>query len=170
MWVLANSLRLLDLSANRLASLPNHIKLLRSTTYFVMTKNEMVLSTFHPQQPEILLPQPKPSFVSFRTDWWVLDIREMVTGWKIQEMLSDLRSFLLHIISSITSRNLLRVLLLSGFVQSFNEVASCLPSQVSLMIRECKLAANRLTEFPLELTNLPNLQLLDLSLNQVDPD
>ena len=36
--------------------------------------------------------------------------------------------------------------------------------------RECKLAANRLTEFPLELTNLPNLHLLDLSLNQVDPD
>ena len=34
--------------------------------------------------------------------------------------------------------------------------------------RECKLAANRLTEFPLELTNLPNLNLLDLSLNQVD--
>ena len=36
-----------------------------------------------------------------------------------------------------------------------------------MITRECKLAANRLTEFPLELTNLPNLHLLDLSLNQV---
>ena len=42
-------------------------------------------------------------------------------------------------------------------------------SNMMEMIRECKLAGNRLTEFPLELTNLPNLQLLDLSLNQVGP-
>ena len=37
-----------------------------------------------------------------------------------------------------------------------------------MITRECKLAANRLTEFPMELTNLPNLHLLDLSLNQVE--
>ena len=35
------------------------------------------------------------------------------------------------------------------------------------MSRECKLAGNRFSEFPLELANLPNLHLLDLSLNQV---
>ena len=36
-----------------------------------------------------------------------------------------------------------------------------------LLFRELKLCANRLSSFPLELTLLPRLDVLDLSLNQV---